>query len=197
MAIKVNGTTVIDDSRALSNISSVDATTVAALGAAGVGGGGYTWSSVQSVSGTPSVAVTGLPSDVTDIKIMVYDFYKSSGGTSNGIQVRVGPSSGYLTSGYLASSVQTSQGYNANSAGDDRFFHSYVDTNSSERAIMEYNLTKHPSNNVWQCIWFFGRPFRQGYGLGMIDLGASVLSQVQWVDLFGTTGSAKVIIGYQ
>lgn len=39
MAIQVNGTTVIDNSRALTNISSVDATTVAALGAAGVGGG--------------------------------------------------------------------------------------------------------------------------------------------------------------
>ena len=39
MAIKVGGTTVIDDSRQLSNIASVDATTVAALGVAGVGGG--------------------------------------------------------------------------------------------------------------------------------------------------------------
>ena len=38
MAIKVNGTTVIDDSRALQNVASVDATTVAAMGAAGVGG---------------------------------------------------------------------------------------------------------------------------------------------------------------
>lgn len=38
MAIKVSGTTVIDDSRQLSNIASVDATTVAALGAAGIGG---------------------------------------------------------------------------------------------------------------------------------------------------------------
>ena len=40
MAIKVGGTTVIDDSRALNNITSVDATTVAALGTAGVGAGG-------------------------------------------------------------------------------------------------------------------------------------------------------------
>ena len=40
MAIKVGGTTVIDDSRALNNITSVDAATVTALGAAGVGGGG-------------------------------------------------------------------------------------------------------------------------------------------------------------
>ena len=39
MAIKVNGTTVINDSRALQNIASVDATTVAAISAAGVGGG--------------------------------------------------------------------------------------------------------------------------------------------------------------
>ena len=41
MAIKVNGTTVINDSRALTNIASVDATTVAAFGAAGVGGTSY------------------------------------------------------------------------------------------------------------------------------------------------------------
>ncbi len=40
MALKVGGTTVIDDSRQLSNIASVDATTVAALGAAGIAGGG-------------------------------------------------------------------------------------------------------------------------------------------------------------
>jgi hypothetical protein len=40
MAIKVGGTTVVDDSRQLTNIASVDATTVAALGSAGVGGGG-------------------------------------------------------------------------------------------------------------------------------------------------------------
>ena len=38
MAIKVNGTTVINDSRALTNVASVDATTATAIGAAGVGG---------------------------------------------------------------------------------------------------------------------------------------------------------------
>jgi hypothetical protein len=37
MAIKVGGTTVIDDSRALSNIASVDAATVTALSTAGAG----------------------------------------------------------------------------------------------------------------------------------------------------------------
>lgn len=38
MAIKVNGTTVIDDSRQLQNVASVDATTAASITAAGVGG---------------------------------------------------------------------------------------------------------------------------------------------------------------
>ena len=40
MAIKVSGTEVISDSRALSNIATVDATTAEAISAAGVGGGG-------------------------------------------------------------------------------------------------------------------------------------------------------------
>ena len=40
MAIKVSGTTVINDSRALQNIASVDATTAAAITAGGVGGSG-------------------------------------------------------------------------------------------------------------------------------------------------------------
>ena len=39
MAIQVNGTQVIGNSRELTNIASVDATTAAAFGAAGVGGG--------------------------------------------------------------------------------------------------------------------------------------------------------------
>ena len=40
MAIKVGGTTVVDDSRALTNVASIDATTAASISAAGVGGGG-------------------------------------------------------------------------------------------------------------------------------------------------------------
>ena len=64
MAIKVNGTTVINDSRALSNISSVDATTVAALSAAGVGG------SVDSGTTLPSNASGG----VGDLFFLTTDF---------------------------------------------------------------------------------------------------------------------------
>ncbi len=40
MALKIGGTEVVDNNRQLKNIASVDSTTVAALGTAGVGGGG-------------------------------------------------------------------------------------------------------------------------------------------------------------
>jgi len=45
MAIQVNGTQVIGNSRELTNIASVDATTVATLNAGGVGGGGIAYGS--------------------------------------------------------------------------------------------------------------------------------------------------------
>lgn len=48
MAIQVSGTEVISNARALTNIASVDATTVASLAAAGVGGGSW---SILSNSG--------------------------------------------------------------------------------------------------------------------------------------------------
>jgi hypothetical protein len=61
MAIKVNGTTVINDSRALSNIASVDATTAAAIGNAGVGGASTLISDSVSVGtgATFSVSFSG------------------------------------------------------------------------------------------------------------------------------------------
>ena len=55
MAIQVSGTEVISNARALTNIASVDATTVASLATAGVGGG-KTWQLVSTVT-TPTMAV--------------------------------------------------------------------------------------------------------------------------------------------
>lgn len=55
MAIKVNGTTVIDDSRNLTNITSVDSTTVTALSNAGVGGGGG-WELLQNTDITSDIS---------------------------------------------------------------------------------------------------------------------------------------------
>ena len=58
MAIQVNGTQVIGNSRELTNISSLDAATVAAIAAAGVGGGkANVLSHVQDTSGTFTVPI--------------------------------------------------------------------------------------------------------------------------------------------
>lgn len=61
--LQVNGTDVITNARALSNITSVDATTAAAITAGGVGGGG-----IQSFTATGAISagqVVGLRSDGT------------------------------------------------------------------------------------------------------------------------------------
>lgn len=57
MAIKVNGTTVIDDSRQLQNVASVDATTAAAITAGGVGGGHWTPLSEVTLGGSGVTAI--------------------------------------------------------------------------------------------------------------------------------------------
>ena len=57
MAIQVNGTEVISNSRALNNIASVDATTVAAFGAAGVGGGSLSLTATGTITAGRAVSL--------------------------------------------------------------------------------------------------------------------------------------------
>jgi hypothetical protein len=59
MAIQVNGTEVISNSRALNNIASVDATTVAAMTAAGVGGSNIMFTDAVKTSQTYTFKATG------------------------------------------------------------------------------------------------------------------------------------------
>jgi hypothetical protein len=70
MAIKVNGTTVINDSRALSNIASVDATTAASMTAAGVGGEPG-WEYVTTVNNTGTVSYIDYDFDTTYNHFMI------------------------------------------------------------------------------------------------------------------------------
>jgi len=92
MAIKVNGTTVIDDSRALSNIASVDATTAAALGAAGVGGATTLLVDNASVSpGTSTIEVS-----FTGTYRMYIIQFVNVGTTSTGFSSRYKDSGGTL-----------------------------------------------------------------------------------------------------
>ena len=77
MAIKVNNTTVINDSRALQNIASLDATTAASITAAGVGGAasinelsdGYVSASDPTVSTNPTLGSLWLNSTSGDVYV--------------------------------------------------------------------------------------------------------------------------------
>ena len=57
MAIQISGTTVVNDSRQLQNIASVDSTTAASITAAGVGGGGSLIGPATSISGAFTATV--------------------------------------------------------------------------------------------------------------------------------------------
>jgi len=70
MAIKVNGTTVINDSRALSNIASVDATTAASMTAAGVGGEPG-WEYVTTITNSSTVSYIDYDFDTTYNHFMI------------------------------------------------------------------------------------------------------------------------------
>ena len=87
MAIKVGGTTVVDDSRQLSNIASVDATTVAALGAAGVGAGGGTITATAdgAISAGDAVALQtdGTVKSVSASTTVLNPFTENSGGSQS------------------------------------------------------------------------------------------------------------------
>tara|TARA_R100000951_G_scaffold64836_1_gene54718 strand:+ start:1077 stop:1946 length:870 start_codon:yes stop_codon:yes gene_type:complete len=86
MAIKVNNTTVINDSRALQNISSVDATTAAAMTTAGVGGGADPAPSVDfsSPSATYTSSTTWTkPGSIGDDDWVT--FYGVGGGGGGGV----------------------------------------------------------------------------------------------------------------
>lgn len=58
MAIKISGTTVINDSRQLQNVASVDTTTVDTLKAAGLGGGGGSGLFNTAISSATGYAIT-------------------------------------------------------------------------------------------------------------------------------------------
>ena len=136
MAIKVGGTEVVSNARQLSNIASVDATTVAALGAAGVGGGStrdftatnaitagdiVSLLSDGTVSTTEALEYGSLQSDTSstnpesvqfDVKNNVIVVVFSDGDNSNYGNILIGTiSSGTITWGTPTVFVSTYLGY--------------------------------------------------------------------------------------
>ena len=77
MAIKVSGTNVITDGRALNNITSIDATTAAAIGSGGVGGG-TTLIATTTLSGAREISVSSL--SLSDYDLLYFFGYDIRGG---------------------------------------------------------------------------------------------------------------------
>ena len=69
MAIKVNGTTVIDDSRGLTDIASVDAATVAILKGAGLGGSSYVFKSANYTASSGEVVLVDTSGGVFTVSL--------------------------------------------------------------------------------------------------------------------------------
>ena len=93
MAIQVNGTTVIDNSRALNNITSVDSTTKSAIETAGVGGS-TTNLGDTSLSGTPTSFDVTLDSGYD--KHLIHVSGITSNDYSGGIRLQMANSSGSI-----------------------------------------------------------------------------------------------------
>jgi|14BtaG_2_1085337.scaffolds.fasta_scaffold00299_8 hypothetical protein len=114
MAIKISGTTVVNDSRQLQNIASLDSTTAATIGAAAAGG------ATLSSSGTfnaGSVEITIPNADF--VKVVFYDVSTSNSYNNNRCYIRIKPvNGGYDTAGWPNSNYDTagfSRGYSSSS----------------------------------------------------------------------------------
>lgn len=105
MAIKVNGTTVINDSRALQNIASVDSATVTALGNAGVGGGATSLIQGLTTTSNTTALTFNLNSGYDVYYLSLYNMKHSDGGTRE-LAARLGNSSGTLITTNYAYSTQ-------------------------------------------------------------------------------------------
>ena len=81
MAIQVNGTTVIDNSRNLTNISSIDSTTATAIGNAGVGGTLVDLGFTSLTSTNFATLDISMPSGYHKVYIEIYNLFGAN--TSN------------------------------------------------------------------------------------------------------------------
>ena len=118
MAIQISGTSVINDSRALQNISSIDTTTKNAISAAGVGG--LTTLVADNVSPISSNNTVIGPISLGDYHSQTFTFYlKSNGGNTGRCQMRLYNSSGSVITSDYQSSTRTS-GTFANEINDYR-----------------------------------------------------------------------------
>jgi hypothetical protein len=167
MAIKVGGTTVINDSRALNNITSVDATTVAALGTAGVGAGGgkFTATADGAIASGKPVALQA-NGTVKQIAEVVNDIgtptasgqytNNSTGGPGNNLQSTVAyfPSNGYFYYAYVygGSNAYINKGTYSVSAGEAQNLASATSAIGAGDFTAAFEMAYSPSRNTFAIL---------------------------------------------
>ena len=86
MAIKVSGTEVISNARALTNVASIDATTAASFAAGGVGGN-TTYISTTTVSSAATSYTLSLPSGYSSYRFVISNIKSTSSPTPTPFRV--------------------------------------------------------------------------------------------------------------
>lgn len=184
MAIKVSGTTVINDSRQLQNVASIDSATATSFNNAGVGGSNIgtkvTWSSATSYS---TVTFTGL-SGATFIDIM-YNALGGTAGNGNEPLIQLGTSGGIKTSGYESQSGWMAFYAQTTGSGDQGFVWKALPQGAS--GFMR--LVKDEGN-----VWYAGHSNNYGAGPtaggGIVNLGAPI-TQLKYTRISNTLVMGK------
>jgi hypothetical protein len=161
MAIKVNGTNVITDGRALNNITSVDATTAAAIGAGGVGGGFWSLESTTTISANSTyVGAISLPTSDRFCMVLFDGMYYGASASyyQNGIQLSTNGGSSYYTG---ASDYKR---YDGSDRDMLMYRESAQDTSSQYRATFTMLFTGLPSGETTFVGAMWGKQFRSTGG---------------------------------
>ena len=196
MAIKVSGTTVVDDSRSLTNIASVDATTVTAIGAAGVGGGGTHDFVASGAIANGDVVVLNSDGTVSVV---------TSTAQSVGSSTLVGTMLNYATSAYdsLNNKVVTayknnSDGYNyavvGTVSGTSISFGTPVATNITGGDAL--GIAFDSSNNKIVMAFANGTTFGQSIGTGIVGTVSGTSISFGSATAFTTSNVGEAEVGF-
>lgn len=201
MAIKVNGTTVIDDSRQLTNIASIDTTTKNAFGSAGVGGVTVTETEVThpTISSTDENGIRNAQSSYTsdyDVGTVVsgYPTYYTTLRTFdfNGLasfEFKMNTSTNYSTStGPFFSSLSTTPG----NTGYSAFIYAiwFYDSGSNTSKILRRADPNESDGNNPQSTVTDMRNKIDDYKLDFVPVESGDKILISWVNGYYWGGSA-------
>ena len=140
-------------------------------GSALTGISSFTHGTSVTITGVTDYTITGIPAGVKRLSVLLYNI--STNGTA-ALRIRLGKSTGILTSGYLSVGGGNSSSTLTNVADTTCFIlmDQTVNANDTQRGV--YTLTKSNDNK-----WFMeGSGVRQGvyrnYACGAVDLGGTL-----------------------